>query len=81
MASLDITSPTKQPRCVTLECYLICISPYFILSLSFFFSLNLEAKSIDSVLSYSHQSEYFGYYPQTNHIYLKNLHLTVFQSY
>ena len=51
MASPDIVSSIKHPRYFTLECCLICISPYFILSFLIFLFLNLEAKSIDFVLS------------------------------
>ena len=50
IASPDIFSSIKHTRYLTLECYLICISPYFILSFFIFFLLNLEAKSIDFVL-------------------------------
>ena len=51
MASPDIVSSIKNPRYFTLECCLICLSPYFILSFQKFFFLNLEAKSIDFVVS------------------------------
>ena len=44
-----------------------------------FFLLNLELKSIDFVLYTS--SVYLAYYPQTNHIYCKNHHLTGSQFY
>ena len=30
-------------------------------------------------MSYPHQSVYLTYYPQTNHIYYKNLHLSDFE--
>ena len=48
---LDIVSSSMHSRYFTLECCLICISPYFIFSFLTFFILNLVAKSIDLVLS------------------------------
>ena len=51
MDSTDIVSSIKHPRSLTLECYLICISPCFMLLFLMFFFLDLEARSIDFVLS------------------------------
>ena len=45
MASLDIVSSFKHTRYFTLECCLICLSPYFMLSLLIFFFLNLAKKT------------------------------------
>ena len=45
----------------------------------FIFFLNLKVKNL--ILSYPHQSVYLAYYPQTNHLYYKNPHLTDFQFY
>ena len=46
IASPDIFSSNKHSKYLTLECCLICISPYFKLKFLMFFLLNLEAKSI-----------------------------------
>ena len=50
-ASPDIVSSIKHPSYFTLECCLIYISPYFMLTFLMFSFLNVEAKSIDFVLS------------------------------
>ena len=60
-------SSSKHRRCLTLEFCLISIS-YFMWSFFIFLLLNLEHLLL--ILSYSHQA----YYPQTNHIYYKNVH-------
>ena len=51
MASPDIVSSIRQTKYFALECSLIYISPYFMLSVLLIFILHLEAKSIDFVLS------------------------------
>ena len=50
IASPDIVSSIRRPKYLTLECCLICISPYFLLRFYRFFLLSLEAKSIGFVL-------------------------------
>ena len=50
MASLDIVLSIKHPRCLTLECSLICIYPYFILCFFDIIPIKFGSKSIDFVL-------------------------------
>ena len=49
--SPDSVSSDMNPKYLTLECSLICISSYLIFSFLTFFIFNLVAKSIDLVLS------------------------------